>query len=64
MSILLTQAEADALIAMPKRPSDDKVQQFPAPGERLLIPLVSLDRSEDFLLDVTLAGSERCSLHA
>ena len=27
--------------------------QFPSVGERLVIPLISLDRTEDFLLDVT-----------
>lgn len=30
-----------------------KVHKFPAAGERLVIPLVSLDRSEEFLLDAT-----------
>jgi len=53
MSIELTQTEADELIAMPKQPSDQDVVLFPAAGERLVIPLISLDRTEDFLLDVT-----------
>lgn len=53
MSINLTQADADALIAMPKRPADDETRSFPLPGDRIIIPLVSLDRREDFLLDVT-----------
>ena len=53
MSIELTQTEADELIVMPKQPSDQDVVLFPAAGERLVIPLISLDRTEDFLLDVT-----------
>jgi hypothetical protein len=53
MSIELTQIEADELIAMPKQPTDQNVVQFPSVGERLLIPLISVDRTEDFLLDVT-----------
>ena len=53
MSIELTQTEADELIAMPKQPSDHNIVQFPSVGERLVIPLISLDRTEDFLLDVT-----------
>jgi len=53
MSIDLTQAEADSLLAMKKKIVGDSVFQFPASGERLQIPLESLDRTEDFLLDVT-----------
>lgn len=53
MSILLSQVEADELIAMPKRALKDVTYRFPTPGERLIIPLESLDRIEDFILDVT-----------
>jgi hypothetical protein len=53
MSIDLSQAEADSLIAMAKRRADDEERKFPAPGDRLTIPLVSVDKREDFLLDVT-----------
>jgi hypothetical protein len=53
MSIDLTQSEADELIAMPKHPTDENTVQFPSSGERLVIPLVSTDKTEDFLLDVT-----------
>jgi hypothetical protein len=53
MSLDLTQAEADELIAMPKQPVAEGPVVFPAIGERLVIPLVSTDRTEDFLLDVT-----------
>lgn len=53
MSITLTQAEANHLIAMHKQRSDDIPRQFPGPGERLVVPLISMDRTEDFLLDIT-----------
>ena len=48
----LSQAEADALIAMEKLPVDDKPLKFPDPGGRLAIPLVSTDKREYFVLDV------------
>ncbi len=53
MSITLTQAEADALMVMPKKPSTEETYAFPNPGDRLQIALESLDKAEDFLLDVT-----------
>jgi len=53
MSINLSQAEADVLIAMAKRRADDEQRRFPVPGARVVIPLVSVDKREDFLLDVT-----------
>ena len=51
--IALTQAEADALIAMEKRCAEDKDWLFPKPGENLVIPLESPDKREHFLLDIT-----------
>ena len=53
MSIDLTQAEADALLAMPKRPCTSDVRLFPLLGDKLVIELESVDKTEDFLLDVT-----------
>jgi hypothetical protein len=53
MPIDLSQAEADALIAMAKRAANDTQYDFPGPGERLVLPLTSLDKREDFLLDIT-----------
>lgn len=53
MSLDLTQTEADTLIGMPKRPSSGTINIFPSPGDRLIIELESLDKTEDFLLDVT-----------
>lgn len=51
----LTQSEADGLIAMKKHRVDDKNWFFPAPGEHLAIPLVSADKRENFMLDITRA---------
>jgi hypothetical protein len=48
----LTQDEADALIAMPKLRRNDDVAYYPNPGASLVIPLVSSDKKEDFLLDI------------
>ena len=51
----LTQQEADALIAMDKHRTSDKLLNFPRPGERLAIELASADKREFFMLDVTRA---------
>lgn len=48
----LTQAEANALLAMEKQRVDDSVWKFPDRGGVLAIPLTSVDLREDFLLDV------------
>jgi len=53
--INLTQDEADSLMAMEKRSADEKDWLFPVPGERVAIPLTSLDKRENFMLDVTRA---------
>ena len=49
----LTQAEADALLAMHKRRRDDTEYGFPGMGGRLNMELESLDRRELFSLDVS-----------
>jgi hypothetical protein len=49
----IPQAEADALIAMEKHSVDDREWLFFAPGERLAIPLTSIDKREHFTLDVS-----------
>ena len=51
----ISQAEADALIAMEKIRADDKDCTFPEPGGRLTIALVSPDKRENFMLDITRA---------
>ncbi len=50
-----TQDEADKLMAMEKRAVDEKEWLFPSPGDRVAIPLTSLDKRESFMLDVTRA---------
>jgi hypothetical protein len=51
--INLTQIEADNLMAMEKCAVDEKEWLFPAAGDRVAIPLTSLDKRENFILDVT-----------
>lgn len=49
----ISQAEADALIAMEKHRVDEREWLFPAAGERMAVPLASADKHEQFMLDVT-----------
>jgi hypothetical protein len=49
----LTQAEADTLLAMEKHRVDDTRHQFPALGGSIEVPLISINKRENFLLDVT-----------
>ncbi len=49
----LTQAEADALISMPKMRINDAVCDYPGFGGTISIPLSSTDRRETFVLDVS-----------
>ena len=51
----LTQAEADALVAMTKRRADERRYDYPFAGERVTVPLVSIDHRESFLLDLRRA---------
>ncbi len=48
----LSQAEADALIAVEKRRVDATEWAYPESGGALSIPLVSADRRESFALDI------------
>ena len=48
----LTQAEADALIALEKRPVDPEEWDYPNDGGAITIPLLSTDGRESFLLDL------------
>lgn len=49
----IPQAEADTLIAMEKQCVENKTWLFPEPGDRLAIALASLDKRENFTLDIT-----------
>lgn len=53
VDILLTQAEADALIAMEKHRVTDDRANFPVRGESVVLPLQSADKREKFLLDLS-----------
>ena len=52
----LTQNEADALIAMEKHRVDDAQIDFPVAGERRTIDLLSSDKRERFILDISRAS--------
>jgi hypothetical protein len=49
----LTQAEADALIAMEKHRVNSDGSDFPMGGQSLALPLQSPDKREHFLLDLS-----------
>jgi hypothetical protein len=51
--INLTQAEADALIAMEKHRANEERHDFPMGGVSLVLPLQSPDKREQFLLDLS-----------
>jgi len=51
--ITLTQAEADALMAMPKHRQNDDWWDYPGLGGSIAIPLISPDKRENFLLDIS-----------
>jgi len=51
--INLSQAEADALIKMEKHKTDDRREEYPSLGGSITVPLVSADKREFFLLDVS-----------
>lgn len=51
--INLTQAEADALIAMEKHRANEERSYFPMGGQSVILPLQSADRREQFLLDLS-----------
>ncbi len=51
-SINLTQMEADALLEMEKSRVDSDMWSFPDFGGSVQIPLISVDRSEHFILDL------------
>jgi len=51
--VSLTQADADALLAMEKHRVDDAVYDYPGLGGAVRIPLQSPDKRETFMLDIT-----------
>jgi hypothetical protein len=49
----LTQSEADALIALEKHRANEERHDFPVAGSSLVLPLQSMDKREQFLLDIS-----------
>ena len=49
----LTQPEVDALIAMEKVRVDDSEHDYPTAGGKFTVPLLSRDKRESFILDIT-----------
>ena len=49
---MLTQSEADSLIALPKQKLGNQIFYFPLPGEALSIPLRSQNDGEEFMIDI------------
>ena len=56
MSIYLIQSEADFLFEMEKIPESNEIYGFPISGNKLIIPLTSLDKREQFIFDVNRAS--------
>jgi len=53
MSTELTQTEADTLLAMEKQRENPSITyEYPTSGGRLMVPLISTDGREQFILDV------------
>lgn len=50
--IVLTQSEADLLIALEKHRTDDNQADYPDLGGVVTLPLISIDKREKFWLDV------------
>ena len=51
--IFLTQQEADMLLQMEKHRVDDREWELPKPGTKSIIQLVSFDKREKFILDMS-----------
>ncbi len=56
---MITQSEADTLVAMQKKRETDEHYGFPVSGELLTMPIISIDESEKFLIDVSRKGKFR-----
>ncbi len=50
---MLTQIEADSLRAIQKRRSDNMRRDFPVGGEKITLPIESIDGREKFQLDIS-----------
>jgi len=52
MAIEITQEESEILLSLKKICVDNLYRDFPPPGYDIIIPLVSIDHKEDFLMDI------------
>jgi hypothetical protein len=55
--INLTQTETNALIALEKQRETDDVWQYPQLGGQINIPLISVDKRERFVLDISRSNA-------
>jgi hypothetical protein len=62
--ISLSQAEADALIAIEKHCAADTVYTYPALGGLISVPLNSPDKREQFILDIRRGRMDFQKLHS
>lgn len=53
---MLTQTESEILINLEKKKRNNDRFTFPSPGNFLIIPIISLDESENFLIDINRGG--------
>jgi hypothetical protein len=51
--VVLTQAEANSLLALEKHAVTSETYPFPEEGGSLVVPLVSADKREEFFLDIS-----------
>ena len=51
--IQISQDEANRLMALEKKAVDQQRWTFPGPADRIVVPLTSADKRENFMLDVT-----------
>jgi hypothetical protein len=52
-NMALSQAEVESLMSLDKHRVDETVHPFPSPGGHLAIPLLSADKREEFILDIS-----------
>lgn len=53
IEVFLSQTEADSLIKMEKESIDNTIWKYPTMGGKISIPLISTNKRENFLLDIS-----------
>ena len=59
----LMQAEANSLIEIEKIRVDERIWNYPARGEKNTIPLTSIDRREEFSLNMYIGTISKPPVH-